>query len=284
MSTDPKPLLHSLHSTGTPGGQSGIRQLANGCPRKWYLNKQQEDEGLSEAPALRIGIIGHAFMEMYYRTNDRMLNVTAVKFTNNAVSEDDVCRREAQRIFTAYQAQYAPGEIGEVIGTEVLLPENEDQAAAVDKAIGYKGYTGRLDLVTRNTEEEVERFRKTRAVNLGKPGVYLWDWKFIRSAASTSYEDDLQPMFYQMAWNAAHPDDKAQGMVMVLLTKTKVPQIHHVFVPPPGRAEKAMVRAVTARANRILKTQKPPYETNPDRCFSWGKMCRYLRSGECWRV
>lgn len=285
MMTEPKPYIHTLGGTGTQNGQTGIRECANGCPRKWWLNRKFKGNGvISTKSELRIGSIGHAFMDIYYRTSDAMLDTARIKFTNTAISDEDADRREAQRVFTAYQAMYPPEEIGEVLETEFYIGDNK----AVDEAVGYPDYTCRLDLMTNVTEEDIERFRVTRKdLQIRRPGKYLWDYKFVGYAGQKQlekYAHDLQPMFYQLAHDAAFPDDKAAGFIMMLITKQKQPQVHHILIDPPGRTEQQMVRDVSARALWIQENYEPPYPTNPDRCFDWGGMCNYLWHGECWRV
>jgi hypothetical protein len=279
-----KPYIHTLLGTGTSNGQSGIRQLANGCQRRYFLSKKFPD-GVGKSGPLRVGSIFHAFMEMYHKGQDRFMPPSRVKFANIPIDEEDKDRLEAQRLFVAYQAKYKPTDLGRVESVEHLIDDNVIGGAA-GEAVGFPGYTARLDLVTEVDDEDIEHIRNKCALNLRGPGYYAWDWKtvsWLNNIAIERYEHDLQPKYYMMAWNAAYPDKPLKGMVIVVITKTKVPKIEHVLLDLPRIGDTEMVKATSAKALRVLKGHKPPFEANPDRCFSFNKTCEFLKSGLCTR-
>lgn len=287
--SEAKPLLHTISSTGTPNGQSTLRELAGGCARRVHLRKKYgRPDGLPEKSSLRVGSILHAFMRLYYETGNDFLDSVAVKFTNTSVNQNDIDRREAQRLFQAYQARYPVKEIGKVQAVEHHLPEEgaKGQAAAISEAVGYLGYTAQLDLVSKLGRRDIDRMLRTRNLALKQPGIYIWDWKttaFWKRTAHDSYRDNIQAAFYQMAWNVAHPKKKAKGFIYCIITKTKNPDFHHVFVPPPGQLERDMVHTVTRKAQEVLANQKPPYEANERCCYDWNDPCEFWTAGLCKR-
>lgn len=291
MATNPLPILQSLQGTGTPAGISGIRELANGCAKKYWLNKDSEDTDSLGSGALQIGTIAHALLARYYDSQDQRWAASAIKYTSTS-TVDPECRREAERIFKAYRIRFPPNELGKVVGVEYSLPEKVNsewnfetvQARTVGEAVGIYPYSCQIDLAVDIKAKDVKRLRATRKLHLTKPGLYLVDHKTASSygnAAMEKYIHDVQFTAYMMAWNAAYPEKQCKGMLVNVLIKTKEPRFETILVPPPNKKSKAIVRKIANRASIYIKNnyQAP----NPDRCFDWGRSCKYLRSGECQR-
>ena len=295
---EPKPLIHTLHGTGTPNGQSGIIEIALGCTRRWWLNLNFGSAGDRNT---NIGSILHGFMELYYTTGDAYLNAVKVRFANGpSVDAEDENRRMAQHLFVAYQAQvFTPKEIGKVKAVEQLLPEgvievrdgrrllipdDSKQAKRIGDAVGWPDYSLRIDLEARAGKRELKTWLKTRNFRVRAPGLYAWDWKsvaFITRITIDFYRNHPQFIFYQLGRNAAFPRRPLDGMIICLMTKTKKPALHHIFIPPPREPEILMVHAITKEARRVLAETKPPYRCNVKCCYDWNRPCEWRDSSHC---
>jgi hypothetical protein len=275
-----KPILQTLHTGGSGFGMSYWLKWLD-CQEKAFLDEQRSEEtsGLPKDEGSQIGILGHSFLELYYKGVD--FQTPAVQFVQEnkgAIDVDEKCRIEAERVFRAYRARFSATELGQVVGVEKQL-----EGPKIENAVGISPFTARIDLAVKVNEKVAGEQKKRFGMDLS-PGYYLVDHKFLKSQGQNTVDEYLlahQGTAYQLAWNAEFPKYECKGMIMNLLLKTKACEVVRFLVPPPSRAAIESLK-YTLKLAYIYKTEHERTK-NTKHCVSWRGVCRYYLTGECKR-
>lgn len=239
-----------------------------GCPRRYALDQKSKAATDSKALAT-IGTYFHWLLEQYYQ---------GVMAVNDEVAyerpADNSAWNEALRMFFAYQQEFPYDEF-EVIGCEVEIE------AASEDIVGIAPFTGRIDMVVRVREDQIDQIYKTRGILL-EPGVYLLDTKTTSKQMSYEFEfwqSSIQLNAYMLVWDALHPNDKVKGTIVNVVQRNKkvIYRSHLIF--PPEKDMKALVFQ-TLRRCQDLRDFNGEY-TNVSRCYDYFKPCPHLVSGAC---
>lgn len=281
------PILHTIPTGSSGTGLSFYGRWAYGCPRKATLDTQVEESNtsteISDGP-FGVGHIFHALCELHYtRGKSGVFDTAAVQFSNVC---DERARQEGERLFRAYRLLRSPTYFGRVWHVEKALPEtgNAEQAKAICNAIGVDPFTLRIDLVT-YMSDAVARKLGTEAGARIPPGVLLVDHK--TDAWDVSSRDRFlhshQAIAYQLAWNAAFPNQKCAGFIFDVVTKTTRPEGHLIFVPPPTKLEVRTLQAYLHYCTEVMSNEKLKNSCNSTstNCFPKGRTCYHFTSGRC---
>lgn len=218
----------------TLGGASGhgwsrYRDLQK-CPHKFFLKHERKQDTVGEHPAaLQIGSAFHAFMAIYYQ---RMIDILGGILPENATPEaGPLCDlvlehggnpeyvNEAWRLFDAYATYYESNN-------DKLIP------LAVERHAKDKGSpnTCRYDLIARVPDDHGTII----------PGVYVVEHKSASRMSRDVQEGwhlDGEIIGELMLWKRAGLHRKygpLQGVIVNIVTKTKVPNFHREIVSPPA--------------------------------------------------
>ena len=272
--SDIQPVLY-IENTGGSGRGIGFYSEAALCGRRANLNAELSDES---GEAASTGITFHKLAEMYHRGD----SIPGVVLPYANFSADAV--QEGLRLFGAYRQRYARDFLGEVIDTEILLPEGGLEASPtlqeqVLAAVGVWPFTARIDMaVRRTTQGKIGDY-------VLEPGVYLVDHKTKKRKdpdAETTYRFSPQMLAYQLLWNALRPKEKCSGFiinVVVAHKKLDGDSFQQFFIPPPTEDEVAGFKHWLQDA--ALKAQLN--QANLARCSLGYGLCPHLLTGACTR-
>lgn len=208
-------------------GWSRYRDLQK-CPYKFYRKHvaKKEDDGKPAPGALETGSVFHAFLALYYQRQIELLASKPDPVPEAGALCDELIVaggnpnyiNEAWRIFEAYANFYEAQH-------DYLIP------IAVERwtqdATGPD--TCRYDLIA--------RVEDTRAPML--PGVYVVEHKSssrLDRAVTEGWHLDGEIIGELMLWNRARLHKqygKLAGVIVNIVTKTKIPQFHREIVSPP---------------------------------------------------
>lgn len=288
------PILQTIKSGGSGTGLSMYKKWLD-CPEKAYLDEQAVAEGWERptAFALDVGIITHAFLELYYSRKDAPFDASSVEFVNDSGDGFDIeekARITAEKLFRAYRVLFPVDELGEVVAVEKLLPEpiedvgesnHSAQKAKIEEAVGISPYTMKTDLVVKLSTRDCAKIKITRNIDVS-PGTYLVDHKTDgRHDANIIDKYLLEPQFtaYFLAWRAAYPRVKLNGVLINILFKTATPDFLTLVVPPPD--DGAIRRLHTMLSNAAFMMTNAPRMKNITRCMNYGRVCHWMVQQKC---
>ena len=269
-----------LHSV--PGGSSGTGASyylsGAACPRKAQLDLEQKEMGVVQTGgrAAQIGTMFHALMDVYYSkgTSDVVLELDDLELNENA--------GEAMRLFAEYTKRFPSSGFGEVIGSELQVPRDENEATRVREFLGVP-FTLRLDLITELKGPEIPSLVQRRPELEGiEPGVYIIDHKTSGARGKDDpikYRISTQFIAYQMVWNHLNPDRPCKGMIANCVVRHKKlvdNSFYSVIVPPPTFDQQIGLKNFLGHTAVLMKTGVANWAA----CYQWG-VCHHYTSGRC---
>lgn len=214
-------------------GWSSYRNLM-ACPRRFQLRYIIKARG-EERAALGIGSCWHTFIALYYLNMKALIAGTDEGPAPSAMRDellkqraDAVLVAEAWRLFEAYVDHWeGVGDYLEPLAVEHWVEDPRTKR------------TARYDLIARVTDEG-----KPRGI---VPGLYIIEHKSLSSwgeKTANSYHLDGEIIGQLALWRKARPQlsrkfGKLQGIIINVVTKTKVPKLHREIVAPPMKVANA---------------------------------------------
>jgi hypothetical protein len=256
------------------------------CPRRATLNvlaRADEVAGESDVFGIAVGTYSHAFMDLYY-TLGRQFDASTVDFDpppSQAVWD------EACRLYEWYSDRFPAWELGRVVATERGFPfEGDDaQRIAIEHAIGIAPFTFKPDLEVELDEVAAVHLGTSRNFDI-EPGKYLVDHKFYQSQKQTlaaAMLNSLQFTAYQVARNAALPNDPVRGLIANVVIKTKEPRNVCFVVPPPKRRDVDALREALSFWKWIRDNRPDTPNPQEEYCFGF-KPCKWWTETVCDRT
>jgi hypothetical protein len=218
----------------------------------------------------------HAVLDTYY-----------TKGTANIVLElDDVeldeASKEAMRLFHGYASRFPPTGFGKVIGSELQIPKDDNEAVRIQEFLGVP-FTARLDLVVELSSSDIQALVERRPELAGiEPGIYIVDHKTSGRRGADDpikYRISTQFIGYQALWNHLNPDRPCKGMIANCVVRHKKlvdASFYSVLVPPPTHEQILGLKTFLQHTKVLMTTNM----ANWGACYQWG-VCPHLTSGRC---
>jgi hypothetical protein len=292
------PILHTLMTGGSGTGMSYWLKWLD-CPKKAWLDEQADSPEARAAycmtySATLVGTIGHALMEMFWKSKVGVSDWAAIRYSEGAIDAD--ARSEAEKCVACLLGWIRDEESAVPLGTAKVVAVEETCAIADAKALlGCKEFSMRADLVLELTKTHTDALKKCvqnespgidGAIEILKPGRWMFDYKFYGQRTGNLLDRSMgstQFAAYQAVWNHLHPDRAVLGCIQVTVFNLKSPVVRFTVVPPPSKDMLATVINLLAQADDIARNVGPIPKPLDHNCFPYGKVCPHLASGACRR-
>ena len=256
------------------------------CPRRATLDilaRGDDDSTSSSAFGTEVGSYAHGFLDLYYSCG-RQFDASTVDFDPPPTQGvfDEACR-----LYEWYSDKFGATELGRVVATERAFPfEGDDsQRIAIEHAVGVSPFTFRPDLEVEIDEPAAALIGMTRNFDV-EPGKYLVDHKFYQSQKQTlaaAMLNSLQFTAYQLARNAAIPNDPVRGLIANIVIKTKEPRSVSFVVPPPKRRDIDALREALQFWKWIRDNRPDTPNPQEEYCFGY-RPCKWWTESVCDRT
>lgn len=306
----PQEILAASSSSGM-----GVSYWSNflGCAAKNYYSKLYQRPATLRAPLepgekvdmMQVGIFFHKLRELWRL---KLLNDPAEVIVEWGEAFECDEWKEACRLFRKYQEEYSQLDWetvsceelfefgcrecvtescveGKHVGTPHPLLGNRSyvfcqKASAAINRWGVPCISGRWDEVARLTD--IEKIAAQRAIPLIESGVYIVDAKTKGQRwanVEEQFEDSMQFELYQQAWNELHPGDKAVGLIADTVYAYKTaPRLESFLITSNVHKQKVLKSYLSKCWKAYLYNG---FQTNPDRCYDYGRTCYWKRSKVC---
>jgi len=277
-------MLYTLSSGGSGKGFHHYSALLE-CARRVRLDAEAKARGEHTSsdlePVLNIGTLTHTYLEAGYNGED----IKKLRFTqnNHPACDNGDWQVAALNLVRAYKDKFGFNSLGDVLHNEYLIPKSPEEEEKLKLVYKNIPVSGKLDMVTTLNEEQCEKFKEQRGMEI-EPGLYIVDHKTaarVYDVTILRYQHSLQFVHYQNLWNITNPDNKAQGLIVNVLIKTKKPDFRTFVIPPPDENDiKALLNKFEGA--RFIEDNMPDY-ANDNACFSFNRPCKWLLEGTCQR-
>lgn len=244
------------------------------CGRKMRLDKEQQfdtgtDGGTEETS---IGSLLHEMLAAHYMGHDPL----TMELGGN---HDLVVNMEATRLYKGYLEYYPRDEFSDVAFVEYKIEKGDSD---VERAVGISPFSGIIDLGINLSAQDCATLEQTSRLEL-EPGFYLADHKTSKTGGGRLIDmqsNNLQFTAYMLAFAAKYPDVPLKGFIANLVVKTKTPQYHRLFIPPPSHIEISALRNMWAEVELRRRTNID--FANAKACFLY-RTCDHFLAGRCLR-
>jgi hypothetical protein len=263
-----------VESTGTDRGYSRASELVYGCEKRAYLNCYA---GLPSQKAPLIGSCGHAMLAEFYLGKLKNQDIDKLILVDgNKEPIDGEVVQKAKNVIFHYMAHYTPTGLGKVLDVEQYI----------EGTIAGNPATMRLDLAVKALKRDTTRIARMYGVTI-EPGIWIVDYKFVANASPLSIERYRMSLQFQWYLSLARKryGKRLKGVLVKLCTKAKIPTFHLIPVRWRGRLAEYMLEDLVERLCDLWPLdEQNTYRANPERCFDYGSICRFLVSGHCKRI
>lgn len=268
-------ILYQLKQGGS--GDFGISRTLSvlSCPLRSQFDLDAQKRGgktsFDNIGAVRIGTLGHAFMELYGKHPD--LNPRDVEFYSKVggVKKNWVWPwgepidrkelRDAQLLFDAYKLI-----CGRDLYTKGCKIEQTISGTEVSEAVGIPGFTMKVDLIARIGRNKIHGV---------EPGIYLVDHKFISGRGRWRDEYMRRDQFIAYRIGAEAAGIKCRGLVVNCVLKTKPVDVVRLVLGRVTSVERKQLRQQLQLA-RILKRWGGPNKASCYGCY-YTDVCKRLK-------
>lgn len=280
---------HEIYQYARKGTASGrgpsYWEMPMVCGRKAALTEKHKDRyaSMDRSGALAVGSFYHFLLQVW---QEGKLDANLIIDTSEIGDPD---WSEAVRLFNFYTGQFHRRYWGHVMGTEIVMPFNDEHRHSIEKFFDIDGDdcpTGAIDLLVNMNSNDVERVEEHRGIELRGPGLYIVDYKTAAArcdaqAAKGMYTETVQAMTYPTLWNIAG-GEQVQGMIFDVLVKHRNLGDNSIqtWFAPTCPSHRQIVRA----AVRVARASKIRARANPYACYYKGYECHFLKNAECSRM
>lgn len=281
--------IYTLPQGGSGMGYSHYEKYYT-CPKMATLDLEGAKMGIrSEADSVRevqIGVLCHAFLDAYHtgaieKESDLVFDTSS---PHPSYAEPEWEER-ARDIMRQYIDLYPANSLGEIVVAERQIPDPEDpeEEKLVSSFYGKVPVTAKPDLLTLITEENQDSIEEARGIR-PEAGYYLVDHKTCGSISGfllDKYRYSIQFMHYIKMWELVEPNYPIEGIIVNLISRNKKFDSHTLILPTIDMMDESVVANFFNIAHDI-KTHAPGV-ANPQACFKFNRICKYLENGMCKR-